>query len=50
MPLTFCDRRNDEPDWLYTGMFFAGFLYGRAVQLLGNYLPRVYPLHLRGTG
>ncbi len=28
----------------------CGALYRRPVQLLGNYLPRVYPVHLRGTG
>jgi len=32
------------------GMFFAGFCTVAQLSFWGNYLPRVYPLHLRGTG
>jgi MFS family permease len=36
--------------WLYYGMFFAGFFTVAQFSFWGNYLPRVYPVHLRGTG
>lgn len=32
------------------GVFFAGLLLNGPFSLWGNYLPRVYPTHLRGTG
>ena len=32
------------------GMFFAGFCTVAQLSFWGNYLPRVYPVHLRGTG
>lgn len=32
------------------GIFFAGFLTVAQFSFWGNYLPRVYPTHLRGTG
>jgi predicted MFS family arabinose efflux permease len=32
------------------GMFLAGFLTISQMSFWGNYLPRVYPTHLRGTG
>ncbi len=32
------------------GAFLAGFLVVAQFSFWGNYLPRVYPLHLRGTG
>jgi MFS family permease len=32
------------------GMFFAGFFTVAQFSFWGNYLPRVYPTHLRGTG
>jgi hypothetical protein len=32
------------------GMFFAGFFTVAQFSFWGNYLPTVYPLHLRGTG
>jgi hypothetical protein len=31
-------------------MFFAGFCTVAQLSFWGNYLPRVYPVHLRGTG
>jgi hypothetical protein len=31
-------------------MFFAGLLTVGQFSFWGNYLPRVYPVHLRGTG
>jgi hypothetical protein len=32
------------------GMFFAGVCTVGQLSFWGNYLPRVYPIHLRGTG
>jgi len=32
------------------GIFFAGLLLNGPFSLWGNYLPRMYPTHLRGTG
>ena len=32
------------------GLFLAGFLIVGQFSFWGNYLPRIYPLHLRGTG
>jgi Na+/melibiose symporter-like transporter len=36
--------------WLRWGIFFAGLLTIAQFSFWGNYLPRVYPTHLRGTG
>jgi hypothetical protein len=42
------------PGWsvgtLKIGMFFAGLFTVAQFSFWGNYLPRVYPTHLRGTG
>jgi MFS family permease len=35
---------------LRVGIFFAGFLTIAQFSFWGNYLPRVYPVYLRGTG
>jgi len=35
---------------LYVGAFIAGLLTVGQFSFWGNYLPRVYPVHLRGTG
>lgn len=35
---------------LQIGIFFAGLLTVAQFSFWGNYLPRVYPMHLRGTG
>jgi MFS family permease len=37
-------------DWLKPGIFVVGFLTVAQMSFFGNYLPRVYPVHLRGTG
>jgi MFS family permease len=36
--------------WLRAGIFFAGFCTVAQLSFWGNYLPRVYPVFLRGTG
>ena len=41
-------RRGCTP--LYVGMFLAGLFTVGQFSFWGNYLPRVYPVHLRGTG
>ena len=35
---------------LQWGMFFAGLFTVAQLSFWGNYLPRLYPTHLRGTG
>jgi MFS family permease len=37
-------------DFAKFGIFVAGFCTVAQLSFWGNYLPRVYPLHLRGTG
>jgi hypothetical protein len=37
-------------EWLRAGIFLAGFCTVAQLSYWGNYLPRVYPVHLRGTG
>jgi MFS family permease len=50
MPLTFAVAGTTSLNWLYVGMFLAGFFTVAQFSFWGNYLPRVYPLYLRGTG
>jgi MFS family permease len=50
MPFTFAIAGTTSLNWLYIGMFLAGFFTVGQFSFWGNYLPRVYPLYLRGTG
>ena len=50
MPFTFAIAATTSLSWLYIGMFLAGFFTVAQFSFWGNYLPRVYPLYLRGTG
>jgi MFS family permease len=50
MPLVFGWMATTSLQWLYIGIFVAGFLTVGQFSFWGNYLPRVYPVHLRGTG
>jgi MFS family permease len=50
MPFTFALAATTSLSWLYVGMFLAGFFTVGQFSFWGNYLPRVYPLYLRGTG
>jgi MFS family permease len=50
MPMVFCYAAVNDLNLLYIGMFLAGFLTVAQFSFWGNYLPQVYPLHLRGTG
>jgi hypothetical protein len=50
MPLVFAWMATTSLQLLYIGIFVAGFLTVGQFSFWGNYLPRVYPVHLRGTG
>jgi MFS family permease len=50
MPLVFAWAATTDLTWTYIGMFLAGLLTVAQFSFWGNYLPRVFPLHLRGTG
>jgi MFS family permease len=50
MPLTFAWLGTMRLEWLQPALFVAGVLTVGQFSFWGNYLPRVYPIHLRGTG
>lgn len=50
VPFVFWTSPTSSVDALKTGMFFAGLFTVAQFSFWGNYLPRVYPTHLRGTG
>lgn len=50
VPLVFFYPAVHDLEMLKIGIFFAGFLTVAQFSFWGNYLPRVYPTHLRGTG
>jgi MFS family permease len=50
MPVTFAVAATTSLSWLNVGIFLAGFFTVGQFSFWGNYLPRVYPIHLRGTG
>lgn len=50
IPLVFIFPATSNLSGLKWGIFFAGFLTIAQLSFWGNYLPRVYPIHLRGTG
>jgi hypothetical protein len=50
VPLVFYFAPGSDLDTLKVGMFFAGLFTVAQFSFWGNYLPRVYPTHLRGTG
>jgi MFS family permease len=50
VPLVFIFPAVSNLWWLKWGIFFAGMLTIAQLSFWGNYLPRVYPTHLRGTG
>ncbi len=50
VPLVFFWPAVNDLEWLKIGIFVAGFLTVAQFSFWGNYLPRVYPTHLRGTG
>ncbi len=50
MPVVFGLIATSSLSWLYAGAFLAGLCTVGQFSFWGNYLPRVYPVHLRGTG
>src|SRR5229473_7098309 len=50
LPLVFLFPAIDNLELLKWGVFFAGLLTVAQFSFWGNYLPRVYPTYLRGTG
>lgn len=50
MPLIFAWAGTVSVTYLHIGIFIAGLLTVAQFSFWGNYLPRVYPVHLRGTG
>ncbi len=50
MPVVFGYAAVTGVSYLYVGMFIAGLLTVGQFSFWGNYLPGVYPMHLRGTG
>jgi len=50
MPLVFGYAAIESQMLLQTGIFFVAFFTVAQFSFWGNYLPRVYPIHLRGTG
>jgi hypothetical protein len=50
MPIVFAYAAVAGLNYLYVGIFLAGLFTVAQFSFWGNYLPRVYPVHLRGTG
>jgi len=50
VPYVFYGPATQNLELFRYGMFFAGFCTVAQLSFWGNYLPRVYPVHLRGTG
>jgi MFS family permease len=50
MPLAFAFVATSSLRWTYPAMFLCGLFTVGQLNFWGNYLPRVYPTHLRGTG
>jgi hypothetical protein len=50
VPLVFLYPAVHDLETLKWGVFFAGLLTVAQFSFWGNYLPRMYPTHLRGTG
>jgi hypothetical protein len=50
IPLVFLIPARNNLELLKWGIFLAGFFTVAQFSFWGNYLPRMYPVHLRGTG
>ena len=50
IPVVFAIFATTSLNLVYFGIFFAGLVTVAQFSFWGNYLPRMYPLHLRGTG
>ena len=49
-PLTYVWFYRESPDFFVYGLFLCGLLTVAQFSYFGEYLPKVFPLHLRGTG
>jgi MFS family permease len=50
LPLTYLWLFREQPELFQWGIFLAGFLTVAQFSYMGEYLPKVFPIHLRGTG
>ena len=50
IPLVYFYPARNDLELLKIGIFFAGLVTVAQFSFWGNYLPRVFPTHLRGTG
>ncbi len=50
VPVTYLYLFRDQPDLFKWGIAAAGFLTVAQFSYFGEYLPKVFPVHLRGTG
>jgi MFS family permease len=50
LPIVFAFIATSNLNWLYPGIFLCGLVTVAQFSFWGNYLPRMYPVHLRGTG
>jgi hypothetical protein len=50
LPIVFFAAATSSLSWLQWGIFLVGLTTIAQFSFWGNYLPRVYPTHLRGTG
>jgi len=50
VPIVFLFTATHSLQSFRAGIFLAGFTTVAQLTFWGNYLPRVYPVHLRGTG
>jgi len=50
LPLTYVWLFREHPAWFHWGVAVAGFLTVAQFSYFGEYLPKVFPIHLRGTG
>ena len=50
LPATFFLVTREGLAWAQWGIFLTGLMTISQMSFWGNYLPRVYPMHLRGTG
>jgi MFS family permease len=49
-PLTYFYLFRDQPDYFLYGVFLCGLVTVAQFSYLGEYLPKAFPVHLRGTG
>ena len=50
LPLTYLWLFDQKPELFQWGIFLAGFLTVAQFSYMGEYLPKVFPVHLRATG